>query len=89
MQSIDFFWAFKKLKFNLNTKLQKNEINFDWLKLREFKLIPKNVDAILALQKDVDSSYISNINSKYNKDIIDMDARMKALEKEEALKDAR
>ena len=41
MQQIDFFWAYKKLKFNLNTRLQKNDIPFDWLKLKSFKLIPK------------------------------------------------
>ena len=58
MQSIDFFWAYKKLKFNLNTKFLKNEIMFDWLKLKSFKLFPKPPPEPVD-QKD--SSYVTNI----------------------------
>ena len=64
MQSIDFFWAYKKLKYNLNLKKQKNDIMFDWLKLKSYKLMRKPYDERM---KQVDSSYISNINSKYTK----------------------
>ena len=68
MDSIDFFWAYNKLKFNLTTKVQKNEIPFDLLKLKSFKLNPKPPE-LVALEKNKDASYISNINSKYTKEL--------------------
>jgi hypothetical protein len=77
MQSIDFFWAYKKFKFNLNTKLQKNEIKFDWLKLKKYKLDLKPFDERM---RKIDSSYVSNIISKYDKDMKEWDAKMLLVE---------
>ena len=84
MQSMDFFWAYKKLKFNLNTKKQKNDIMFDWLKLKSYRLMPKPYEERM---KEVDSSYISNIYSKYTQPIKEMEEKMALEEKEERAKE--
>ena len=53
---------------------------FDWLKLKSYRLMPKPYDERM---KEVDSSYISNIYSKYTQPIKEWEAKMVLVEKEE------
>ena len=55
---------------------------FDWLKLKTFKLNPKPPE-LIAQTKEIDSSYVSNIVSKYNKDLQAWDDKMKIVDKED------
>ena len=78
MQSIDFFWAYKKLKINLSIKMDKNDIVFDLLKLKSFKMEYK-LPELRAQEYTTDSTFISNINSKYTKEVIDFEKKVKKL----------
>jgi hypothetical protein len=57
---------------------------FDWLKLKSYRLMPKPYDERM---KEVDSSYISNIYSKYTQPIKEWEAKMVLVEKEEQAKE--
>ena len=41
------------------------------------------------VSKDIDSTYISNINSKHQKELDEWDAKMAVVEREDAIKDSK
>jgi len=55
------------------------KIQYDWLKLKSYKLWPKDQE-LLRRYENLPNSNISNINSKYTYEVEDWEEKMKILD---------
>ena len=55
------------------------KIQYDWLKLKSYKLWPKDPE-LLTRYTNLPNSNISNINSKYTYEVEDWEEKMKILD---------
>jgi len=55
------------------------KIKYDWLKLKSYKLWPKDQE-LLRRYENLPNSNISNINSKYTYEVEDWEEKMKILD---------
>jgi len=79
MQNIDFFYSYRQFKYHLKSLNAEEKMQYDWLKFKAYKLQPKDPE-LLKNNPDMPNSYVSNINSKYTKEIKSWDEQMKILD---------